>query len=477
MKKYSLFLVSVFSTIVAFGQNIIWEDEIIVTTNSAYGNVRPRLSVNPNGDPMIVMSNSLNGKVYFVKATGGVFSTPMPLLPGSLSSYAASWTGPDIASKGDTIIVVFKAQPIMNGRVYAVRSIDGGITFSDTIRVDGQMAGWMPSLDIDENGNPLVTYMSHDANHLNPKYVYVRSNDAGLTFEPESIITTGINGEACDCCPAEMISEGSKQILLYRNNEANLRDIYAVYSNDNGVTFPYFDNVDESNWVINSCPATGPAGVIVNNELFTTFMSAGTGTERVYVSRSSADSDLIFQEKFEIPLTGTGFQNFPRITNDDNAIFLTWTESVSNNVDIYTSWCPKNDLTQLATNVQIANTTNMGTQTNPEILIENNAIHLVYQNSGGGNLIYRKGQIGYLGNTEYAKENKFIYPNPSSSGEILNLPDTFLDSEVIWTDLKGKIVHTQFIDIQTDIYTPNLDKGIYFIKSTNYGKTYKINIQ
>ena len=260
-------------------QNIVWEDEITVATATDYGNVRPRLALTVDNQPMVIMTRSQNGQIYFTKGNNGVFSSPIALLPATMQSYIATWTGPDFDAHGDTIVAVFKAKPYDNGHVYTVRSTDGGLTFSDTIRADNHDLGlaWMPSMTMDGSGNPIITYMAHDANYTNPRYVYVRSNDAGITYSAEQTITSSITGEACDCCPAEMVADGNNQVLLFRNNELNTRDIYGVYSNDNGVNFISADDVDESNWVINSCPASGPHGAIQGSDLFSTFMSGGAG--------------------------------------------------------------------------------------------------------------------------------------------------------------------------------------------------------
>ncbi|NDC29064.1 MAG: hypothetical protein EBZ94_06980, partial [Crocinitomicaceae bacterium] len=185
MKLFIAFLFT-FLSVVLWSQPIIsWEEEIFVTQTNQFGNTRPRITLAANDVPVVIFGKTSTGLLYTARLNGSSFDTPVTLLPGTVSSYLTTWTGPDIASKGDTVIAVFKAMSMDLGKVYALRSIDGGITFSDTIRVDNHDSGhaWMPSLDMDENGNPSIVYMAHDASMTNPRYNVVHSIDQGITYQ------------------------------------------------------------------------------------------------------------------------------------------------------------------------------------------------------------------------------------------------------------------------------------------------------
>ena len=58
--------------------------------------------------------------------------------------------------------------------------------------------------------------------------------------------------EVCDCCPSEIILNGSDQALLFRDNNANLRDMWASFSSDGGGTFPIGGDVDDAEWLVNA---------------------------------------------------------------------------------------------------------------------------------------------------------------------------------------------------------------------------------
>ena len=129
MKLFIAFLFT-FLSVVLWSQPIIsWEEEIFVTQTNQFGNTRPRICLTAQDIPLVIFGKASSGLLYSARLNGSLFNTPLPLLPDNMTSYLTAWTGPDVASNGDTVIVVFKAQPIDFGKVYSLRSLDGGLTF------------------------------------------------------------------------------------------------------------------------------------------------------------------------------------------------------------------------------------------------------------------------------------------------------------------------------------------------------------
>lgn len=423
----SFFLLSfVLISLTAIAQpTIYWEDEIVVADGPTYGNVRPRISLTADGNPIVLFGKGSQGYLFVAKGNGTNFDTPVSILPSGLQTYLSYWTGPDLAASGDTVIAAFKALPYDVGKVYIVRSTDGGLSFSDTIRADSHDSGmaWMPAIDMNEDGKIVLTYMAHDGESTDPRYIYSMSTDAGLTFSPEIVIDGAIPGEACDCCPAEIVIKGDEEVLLYRNNDADIRDIFAVYSSDGGSTFLGTDNVDQMNWNINYCPSTGPDGAFASDGLLTAFESKGSGYSRVYVSKSNTTGGFSFTERLQLnpPTNTAGKQIYPRIANDGNLMVVTWAEAETTNTEIYCALSIDGTLSQLNTTKQQVNIATTGAQTNPDVIVNGNEIHLVYQDNatGAGNVKYRKGTLSGVSLNEL--ENKqLIYPNPIvQNGELI----------------------------------------------------------
>jgi hypothetical protein len=420
MKNLLIIFACCFS-LTGMSQTVIhWEPEIFVTDATTFGNTRPRITLAANDVPVVIFGKTSTGLLYTARLNGSSFDTPVTLLPGTVSSYLTNWTGPDIASKGDTVIAVFKAMSMDLGKVYALRSIDGGITFSDTIRVDNHDLGhaWMPSLDMDENGNPSIVYMAHDASMTNPRYNVVHSIDQGITYQPEMEIALSIPDEACDCCPAEYVIDGAQHALLYRNNDLNIRDIYAVYSNDDGLTFSEYANVAELNWFINSCPSTGPHGMFNNGKLITVFSSRVSGAYRTYISETSTNPTLSFQSTTMVtpPENVNGSQNYPRITGENDTIVLVWQEAETSNTEIYSAIITTGTISEIVNSKALVNNSVQGAQTNPDIVYANGKVHCVFQDGNSGKVIYKRGSIGSLSVSTLNSNPLSIYPNPSKTG-------------------------------------------------------------
>jgi len=419
--KYFLAIIICCICTIGIGQSVIyWEPEIFVADGSTYGNTRPRITLSKNDVPVVVFGKGSTGLLYTARLNGNVFNTPVAILPGSVSSYLTTWTGPDIASKGDTVIAVFKAMPMDLGKVYSVRSIDGGITFSDTIRVDNHDidVAWMPSMSMDANGNPSVVYMAHDPSWINPRYNVVHSIDQGISYQPEMEIALLIPEEACDCCPAEYVIDGSQHALLYRNNDVNIRDIYAVYSNDDGLTFPDYANVDELNWFVNSCPSTGPHGIFNNGNLMTVYASRASGAYRTYISETSTNPNLAFQSSTMMtpPNNVNGSQNYPRIAGKNDTIIVVWQESETSNNEIYSGITTTGTIAEISNSKAIVNESIIGSQTNPDIIYANGKVHCVFQDGASGNVIYKRGVIGTLTTSQLPVQLLNVFPNPSNLG-------------------------------------------------------------
>ncbi len=404
---------------IATAQNIIeWNAEIEVSDGATYGNTRPRIVLTANDIPLIVYGNGGTKQLYASRWNGTGFSTPEALLPANMEAYVLSWTGPDVAAKGDTVIVVFKAEPMDNGNVYSVRSTDGGVTFSDTIRVDDHDAGvaWMPSLDIDENGNPSVVYMAHDSLWIHPRYVVTHSTDGGLSYNPSMDIALSIPDEACDCCPAEYIINGNREVMLFRNNDNNVRDIFGVYSTDGGASYTSTQQINQLNWVVNSCPSTGPHGLLRSADLITVSTSQVTGKNRVYVTSNSATTALGSSTEFMLtpPSNSNGNQNYPRISGNQDTIVLAWQENNPSNYEVYYALTTTGTVNDFQTSKAQANTITTGAQTNPDVVYKNGKVHYVFQDSPTASVIYKTGTIGTVGVNENELISISTYPNPSS---------------------------------------------------------------
>jgi len=454
-------------------QGVVWESAISVADGSIYGNIRPRLALSEGDNPVVLFGRSTGGEIYTARLNGASFDTPVALLPSGESSYHASWTGPDIAAYGNTIVVVYKAQPYTTANVYTVRSTDGGVTFSDTIRTDSHDIGqtWMPALTMDDSGNPVVTYMTFDAAGLDERIAVVKSLDGGLSYQPQVNATESSPGVACDCCAPEVLSSGTYQMVLYRNNEGNIRDGYAALSEDGGSTFTSIANMDNLGWSIMSCPSTGLHGTIIGDSAFVVSASKGEGPYRVYVSSVSLSGGLNVSSvlMMDPPTAGSGDkQNYPRISSENDTIVMVWEEREASNTNIKIAVTTDGLAETLVSFKATVNADITGTQTKPDVIYSNGFVHVVYQDSPTGDVIYRKGMItDVTGIEEYELLNLTVSPNPAKGSCVVSGIEGVNIKSVKLTNAVGESIRCQY-QILDNVITVDLEgiesAGIYFIE-------------
>lgn len=455
-------------------QTVIWGPETTVADGSVYGNVRPRLTLTSGNEPVVIIGRS-PGELYVAKWNGNAFGTPVLITPEGLNSYLAYWTGPDIAAYGDTVIAVFKALPFDTGKIYAVRSVDGGATFSDTIRVENHATGrvFLPSLDLDVYGNPSVMYMAFDGSADNPRYVVTRSTDSGLTFTPGQEIASSGMAEACDCCPGELVINGNRQVALYRNNVQNIRDIYGSLSMDGGATFEAAQNLEYLGWNINQCPSTGPHGILIGDTLYSVAASQASGAYRVSVAVSSVANNLEYAYRQQLlpPLNSGGKQNYPRISGQNDTIVVVWEERESNNPEVYCSVTTNGNVSGLAAAKSRVNTVTSGVQTNPDVVYRDGFVHVVFSDAVSGDVIYRRGTISEVaGVPEITTEALQVFPNPSANGQFCLKSWNQSMHLLRAVDIYGNIITATVVDDE-DGYSirlePEAANGVYFISIAN----------
>jgi hypothetical protein len=448
------------------GQNINWNAPIDISL-SQYGNNHPRIVLDANGDPLVLWGNSMTNEAYFSRWNGSSFTTPVALNPSSIPVFTASWAGPDIAAYGDSIYILYKQTPEDSNHIYITTSYDGGVNFSAPVSVDSidTKISRFPTVTVDSIGNPLVGFMRFDPMWTNPQYAVCRSSDFGNTFSSEVLASGFSGGQVCDCCPAALVSKSGFTAILYRDNLSNIRNTWAGISTDGGATFANGIAVDQTNWPYNSCPASGPDGIIIGDSLYTVFMSGATGDFLVYYSISSLAN---LTSGISIPVTGLtaglNEQNYPRIANAGNAVAVAWLQNSNNSYRIMFQFT-SDILTGFPT--QIDTITSGGQLANTDVAVSPGAVHIIWENSTTGTVKYQKGT--YITTDLSDPINNFemqLSPNPASDFvrvKIENEKQRQINIEIF--NLTGQIVyHQDNIDKSQIIHISELSAGVYVIK-------------
>lgn len=420
---------------------ITWNPETDLAT-SASGNNHPRMVLGSSGQPLVVWNHA--NRCMFSRWNGAAFTNPVLLNPVAINVAGADWMGPDIAAHGDTVYVVFKQTPeaSSDSHIFCVHSYDGGTTFSVPVRVDNiaDSLSRFPTVTTDDLGNPIIGFMKFDAFFDQSRWAVCRSTDFGLSFSSDVKASGWSDPDAviCDCCPGAISCTGAAVAMVYRDNNANIRDIWAGVSTDTASTFPGGMGIDQQNWFISACPATGPDAVIVGDTLYSTFMNGVSGSNLVYFSKS-AISDM--SGSMAIPITGSipglALQNFPRIASDGKAMAIAWMQVVNNSRQGMLRFT--NDL--LASFPAAIDTITLGNIYNCDVAISDGKIYVVWQNNSSGTIKYRTGTYSA---TSGLHENNLIpslsvFPNPST-GDVHIESDQVIDKITV-VNMFGQVVH------------------------------------
>ena len=259
----------------------------VISSGPSEGYDRPRVIVTANNNPFIIWSKLSSPKsIRARKWNGTTFGNAVDVVGSDLMP--TGFIGPEIAAKGDTVYLIFESLLHNNHIIYLKKSFDGGLTFSDTIRVSENPNTYkfaMPNVAVRVDGNPVISYMECLPNWTDWKQTVRTSFDFGQTFSSPADVSALTPGEPCDCCQSTMVTNGNDDVLLlFRNNDNNVRNSYIAKSNDGGITFTSAQDLDAVNWVFNSCPTSSPVGAVNNDSIMIVRRNGGSGVNKLYKS-------------------------------------------------------------------------------------------------------------------------------------------------------------------------------------------------
>ena len=384
---------------------------------STYGNMHPRIVTDAQGDPLVIWGRMADASLFFSRWTGTAFSQPVQVNPMWLEIATASWMGPDIAARGDTVYLVMKRKPEASdtNHIFLVSSFDEGQTFSAPVQVDniGDSLSRFPSVAVDAKGNPQVGFMKFNPNFSNARWVVTRSSDYGNTFSADVKASgwSSPTSTVCDCCPGRLLNNGAVTIMLYRDNNNNIRDTWAGLSLDSGYAFNSGFAADNLNWMLANCPASGPDGVIINDTLYSVFMSGASGMARTCFSAVSVSNPQAPSVQYLTgALPGLTTQIFPRMASYDQAVAIVWKQAVSGSdeLPILFSGNIANGLPALA------DTVDMDHITNADVAMHDGTIYVVWQDDNSGTVKFRSGTYSTGSGLEdiSARKSLEVYPDP-----------------------------------------------------------------
>ena len=406
MLKHLILFICIFLFINETKGQAIQFDQYLTVSENADGFGRPRVKL-INGDaPLIIWRKDATPKTLRASSWDGLsFSQPYDILQNGI--LPSSWDGPEVATKGDTVYVVFTSLATTQSSIMLIKSFDGGINFSDTIRVSENNPLHkfrMGNVEINNNGNPVVSYMQYLLNWNEPKQMVNTSLSFGSTFLGATEASALALGEPCDCCKSSLVCDGNNVFLLFRNNESNIRNSYIAKSTDGGLNFSSVADMDDYIWSLSSCPATTPRGVLSGDSIVVVKRSGATGNNEVVCSNVSMQN-LNYSYNNNIDFISGVVQNYPEVSASGDTIIAVWQDNRESYQDCYMSFSTEGPHA-LQGSLSFTDTSFFGQKIDPDIEFKNGIAHLVYLNSTEHKIVYLKASFKLL-----SSSNEHFYQN------------------------------------------------------------------
>jgi hypothetical protein len=244
---------------------------------------------------------------------GKRFSDPVNL-PSVHTLSLGMRRGPRVAVSDDSICVSAiggKQGKGRDGDVLVTRSVDGGTTWTDPVRVndvpDSAREG-LHAMASGKNGFFICVWL--DLRNRKTEIMASISTDGGRNWSKNTLVYRSPDGSVCECChPSVTIDPSSHIHVQWRNSLDGARDIYLASSTDGGKTFGKATKLGMGSWSLDACPMDGGAVATAGK----TIVSAWRREKTVYLSTA---------EQPEERSLGTGEQ--PWIAGTKAGPYVVW---------------------------------------------------------------------------------------------------------------------------------------------------------
>lgn len=446
-----------------YGQSELqWTNSMVVASETGYITA-PRIALLPDGKPLVVWG--VSGSPSQIRASSyenGEFLTPVSTVEAPFMPSLYGFAGFDMANSGKDIYIVFEQ---LGTGIFLTHSSDGGLTFGPTEIVSSFPSGGyllLASVAINSAGNPLVSYIQSTEKVT---WQFQQSQDGGMSFLPPVEVSMNAPGDAiCECCTSDMLVSGDTIWMVFRNNNNNLRDNWMARSSDGGATFDVAQDMDNTDWIINACPISGPLMAAMGDSIITVWKSGWNGTSRVYASTIHR-STMQLGWQFDFPSSDTTLitQNQPGVAAKGDTIGVVFQR---NGTDIVFSFSATGTSGFQGNSYQFSIPGH--TFQFPTVVFQDGIFHLVYVDETLRQVIYRQGKVVPTVPVQEPRPlfNEIsIFPNPVSEGFVwVNTGAKECKSWAILNVL-GKIYSMQdAVGSLVKIDLTGIPSGVYFLK-------------
>jgi len=405
-----------------------------------------------------------NAGLYLSIMEDGIFGDPIQIVSETNIYLVGESEGPRMAVYENRVAVSYQIFGEWATGGHVVISEDDGYTWGEpyAIAPTATEDHFMPHVAFNDEGLPWVAVKLG----VNPTEEGILHFNTDLdAFDPAISGSTATPG-VCECCPSNAFGYEGMYYNVVRTNGDNLRDFWITTSSD-GVNWDNAIDIDETDWVINACPASGTSSTVMEDgTLISAYMAAPNGS-RVYWSSTNL-SAFTFLETGQIDPGNTSSENHPSISSSGDWLVAAW----ERNSGGYNVMVAISDAGPQALEMSVMNVTEglSGHNRYPSVVYDGEYIHLVYQNAENGVVHYLKGEISGTSKVEGVefKENPWTITT-HESGWILRGEDA---SYTLY-DLSGQAL--EMGEFLNELHVPNNNKAmILHVRNSHQVNSFKL---
>jgi len=458
MKTLFLFVAALFLAQLVYAQ---WEPDVRLTDDpsSSLLCTDPGIhSIVASGDSIhVVWSDNRDGnyEIYYKRSVDGGLTWGDDI---RLTSHDGDSKYPSIAVSGSIVHVAWSDYRISNSNteIYYKRSADGGNTWGEDIRLTNTpIWTWQPCIIVSGSFVHMV-YYEYSGGQWD---IYCqRSTDSGLTWGPMIKLN---NGSTTSLFPSICSSDSVLHVAWQDKRIAGNSEIFYKRSTNAGV-----DWGADTRLSYGDTASVGPCIVVAGSAVYVAWSDFRDGNYEVYF-KCSADGGLTWGP--DTRLTNNSGRSFlSNLAVSGSRLFLVWYDDSDGNLEIYyknsidggLNWGPDERLTDEPAESNYA-----------FIAVSGTLVHVVWNdNRDGNNEIYYKRNS--TGNSNVGLDKKLvnkpgnsfrISPNPASDKIHINF-NTCANKEtllVIRNMLGEELVCKRIQNIEEDIDVSGLPNGIY----------------
>jgi hypothetical protein len=215
---------------------------------------QPNAAIDTKGVIRVVFGRG--SKIYCMTSVnkGDVFSTPE--LVADLSEMHLGHTrGPQIASSNNySIITAMDTEGDIHS--YLLNHQNGSWKSTSNVNdIKGSAPEGLMAVAGDDKDNFYAVWL--DTRLEKQNNIYVSSVNGSGKWSKNILVYQSPEGHVCECCKPNIMVNGGKLAITFRNWLMGSRDIYYTVSVDKGKTFTTAKKAGTGTWKLNGCPMDG----------------------------------------------------------------------------------------------------------------------------------------------------------------------------------------------------------------------------